>query len=91
MTRVTTEDLAWAATWLGAYEGDDGVPADAAGETDDEHVRTAQRVAEWLRAEVARRTEDAAVRDLVRRTGASPGHVRQALRRSVASADGQCA
>jgi hypothetical protein len=43
--RVTAEDLAFAADWLRAYE-----PA-----PDDDSGERAERVAEWLDAEVSRR------------------------------------
>lgn len=78
--RVTAEDLAWAATWLGAYEGYDGVPADDSPDSDDEQVQTARRVAAWLRSEVARREERAVVRSVSASTGAAPSRVRERLR-----------
>lgn len=87
--RVTVEDLEWAATWLEAYEDEDGVPAERS-TSDDEFVRTAQRVAAYLRAEVARR-EDVAVVARVRR--ARPDlpaeRVRAVVRRQRANVEGR--
>jgi hypothetical protein len=76
--RVSADDLAFAADWLDAYDGadEDGTP--------DANDDAARRVAAWLRAEIERRAEDAAVRDLVKSTGAPPTRIRSALRRSIA-------
>jgi hypothetical protein len=71
--RVTADDLAFAADWLDAYD-DEHDGGDGSG------TAAARRVRDWLRAEVARRAEDAAVRDLVKTTGATPARARAALR-----------
>lgn len=70
--RITADDLQWAATWLEEYETQEP-------ETDSAYL-TAQRVARWARQEAAKREERAAVRYIVKRTGASPQHARAKLR-----------
>ncbi len=79
MERVSIDDLAFAATWLDAHDGadEDGTP--------DENDAAARRVSAWLRAEIARREEDAAVREVAKRTGASPARARAAVRRAMSS------
>lgn len=63
--RVTADDLSWAAAWLLAYEGEDGVTAAATDtNSDDPFVRRARRVAAWLDAEVNRRQRARAHRTL---------------------------
>jgi hypothetical protein len=74
-SRVTTDDLEFAATWLDCYEGQD----------DDGNNAAAVRVAAWLRAEVARRERDADVRAVVARTGATKEQARAALARATSS------
>lgn len=69
MPRVTTDQLEKAAEWLRAYE-----PAPMEDQGD-----ACARVAEWIEAELARRAQEAAVRRIVRRTGASPARARLAL------------
>lgn len=77
--RVSADDLAFAADWMDAYDGEDmhGEPDDLA--------PAARRVAAWLRAEVARRENAiagrAAVREVATRTGMTPARAREALRR----------
>ncbi len=86
--RVSLEDLSWAAGWLLAYEGMQGVPvAGQQPEDDDEFQARARRVAAWLDAEVSRRIEDAGVRKVAKRTGVSMTRARAALRRSLAAQD----
>ncbi len=71
---VTVDDLSFAADWMEAYEGQD----------DDDNNAAAARVAAWLRAEITRRAEAAAVRKLAAETGADPARCREALRRQIA-------
>lgn len=85
--RVTIEDLHWAAGWMGAYEDDDGVPAERS-TSDDELVQRARRVMDWLDAEADRRREDADVRRVQRAAAArgrnvSTAAARAALRRTL--------
>lgn len=86
MSRVTADDLEWGAMWLETYERTEGV--------DDEAADTAERVAGWLRAEVARRREQAQVDSVVKATGASPARARATLRKirtrnTAVSSDGR--
>jgi hypothetical protein len=76
-TRVSTDDLLFAATWMEAYEG-----SEERGE--DENVPAAQRLAKYFRELAAERETRAAVTDLVRRTGASRERARAALARQMA-------
>lgn len=69
--RATVDDLRFAAEWLDAYEADPD---------DDANVAAAARAAAWLRAEVARRADAAAIRKLASQTGATPAQARRALR-----------
>ena len=71
LPRVSRDDLDFAATWLDNYEGQDD---------DDENNAAATRVSAWLRAEIARRDEDADVRRVVARTGTTRARARAALR-----------
>lgn len=73
MARVSVDDLLLAADWCEYYE------ADADGEEDRE---ACHRVARWLRAEAAKRQEDAFVRAAAQRYGVTPAKARAALRRS---------
>lgn len=73
--RVTADDLLFAADWIEAY---DGAP-------DDANNAAAARVGAWLRAEVARREEDAAVERLMKSTGADRARARRVLREVRAS------
>lgn len=77
MDRVTADNLAFAAEWLDCYDGT-GENGDVEGEA------VMHRVADWLRAEAARREEAAAVRQIVARTGHTPATVRAHLRRRIA-------
>lgn len=81
-THVSIDDLAFAADWMDTYDGrdEDGTLSD--------NDKAAQRVVVWLVAEIARRHEDAAVRDLVKKTGATPAAARAALRRAMSKGDG---
>lgn len=78
MTRVSADDLAFAADWLDAYD-DEHEGGDGSGSA------AARRVRDWLRAEVARRVESAAVRDLSGRFGIPAGEVRRRLREKTSS------
>lgn len=69
MTRVTADDLAFAAEWLDGY--------DAA--SDDDNGPSAARVADWLRAEIARREGEATVRKVAKHHGVSAARARKAL------------
>lgn len=75
---VSADDLEFAATWLDYYD-----PL-----LDEENGGRAVRVAVWLRAEIARRAEDAEVRALVAKTGAKPARARAALRRATGARKG---
>ena len=91
--RVTTEDLTWAAGWMLAYEGDDGVPAEHAEDSTDPFVLRCRRVAAWMDAEVARREREAAVRTVVRQAGLpvtakSRAAARRALARELEAQEG---
>lgn len=68
--RVSIADLEFGMTWLECYDGQE----------DDANNAAAARLIAWLRAEVVRRHEDAAVRDVVSRTGVTPARARAALR-----------
>ena len=87
--RVTIEDLEWAATWLEAYEDEDGVPAERSTSADP-YVRTAQRVAARLRAEAARRSDVAVVARVRRvRPDLPVEKVRAVVRRQRAIVEGR--
>ncbi len=73
---VSIDDLAFAATWMDAHDGGEG----------DDNQAAAERVSAWLRALIARREEDAAVRALVKETGAPATQVRLYLRRQANAA-----
>jgi hypothetical protein len=90
--RTSAEDMLHAAEWLDAYEAEDGD-----GERDhrkgpytgtDETAATMYRVADWLRAEAARRAEEALIREVTRdheqRTGRKP--TRAQVRNAIANA-----
>ena len=73
MSRVSVNDLLVAADWCEYYEG----------APDEEDTREAvHRVGRWLRAEAAKRDEDAFVRAAVQQFGVTPAEARAALRRS---------
>lgn len=75
--QVSSEDLNAAIDWLeNGYEGDDDCKA------------RLLRVAGMLRDEDARRKTDAAIRKLMRETGATRTQARRALERSLAGSDG---
>jgi hypothetical protein len=79
--RVSIDDLAFAAQWLMAYEGGSGTPVAAQEPRDDDEQQAAlRRVSAWVQAEIVRREEDAKVRVLAARTGATPARARRALR-----------
>jgi predicted transposase YbfD/YdcC len=71
-------DLELAAEWLLQYEGDGNTNAQKIEARDGVH-----RVAEWLRQEVAKRQENAAIREIVRQTDgkATPARAREILRK----------
>jgi hypothetical protein len=72
--RVSTEDLDAAIEWLETgYEGDD------------EYKARLLRVAEMLRSDDAQRKTDAAIRRLMRDTGATRQQARRALERSMSA------
>jgi hypothetical protein len=68
--RVTIEALLGAADWLRAYEIDGG-PIGEHGPGDDPRAAELLLVAEWLDAEIARRTRAAQERAVARRSGLS--------------------
>lgn len=72
--RVTTDDLSWAADWIGCFD-----PEDAA-----ENERR-DRVVAWLNAEVARREQDAVARAAAKELGRKPAEVKAAMRRKAAA------
>ena len=74
MTRVSSDDLAFAVEWLDAY---DAAPDDEA------NGAAAQRVIAWLNAEIDRRAKDAVIRDVARRKGVSTAFVRKAIARQA--------
>lgn len=63
--RPSADDLAFAATWIEAYDGDD----------DDENNDRRDRVAAWLRAMLDKDAEDAAVRRVAREFEARHGRL----------------
>lgn len=87
MAGVTVEELLGAADWLRAYEGPDGVIGDH-GAGGDERAEELLRVAAWLDAEVDRRREAAAVREIARRSGRPLPVARAAYRRHTAGTGG---
>lgn len=72
-TRVSVDDLLFAATWLEGYEGED----------DDANNEAAARVAAWLRTEVDRREEAVIVSRLIKTTGLSRAKARAIYRRNL--------
>lgn len=62
--RVTADDLGLAATWLEEYN--DGEPTEPNSDKPDEAAIVMFKVARWLRAEEARRTREARVRELTK-------------------------
>jgi len=92
-TRTTTDDLAFAAQWLLAYEGESGNPvASQDPEDDDEQQASLRRVAAWIEAEIARRAAAAHERALTREVATRHGRpvtdpdVRTAVRNSLRNA-----
>lgn len=75
MRTPSDEDLLMAAFWLEQYENDES------DETPD-RARMLQ-VAEWLNAQVSKRREDRAVRQVARQSGASLSRSREVLRRTM--------
>lgn len=71
MPRVTMDDLAFAADFLESYEAAPG---------EDENGTSAARVAVWLRSELSKRREAAAVRRVCDRRGWHPATFRNVLR-----------
>lgn len=80
MSRVTIDDLSWAAGWLLAYESEDGVPAGTDEDSDDPLVQRARRVAAWLDAEVTRRQREADITDIIKQAGGDPKNPTQRAR-----------
>ena len=70
--RVSAADLALAAEWLDSYD-------DTA-----EEAPGMYRVAEWMRAEVARREREVVIRDAAKRNNVPAKTVRRALARAAA-------
>jgi hypothetical protein len=74
--RVSRDDLELAAQWLGEYQDGNGTEEDAL---------AVYRAEAWLRAEVARRDDAAAVRQIARATGGTVAQARAALAKARAS------
>lgn len=68
--RATIDDLVTAAEWLDENDGRDG------------EQEACQRAAAFLRAEVAKRRENAAVLQVSKQTGLKPSKARDVLRRA---------
>ena len=77
-SRISANDLEWAAEWIASYdtEGDDEDGLNIAARRD--------RVAAWLNAEIARRRQDAVIREAAKQIGRKPSEVKAALRRKAA-------
>jgi 16S rRNA C1402 (ribose-2'-O) methylase RsmI len=90
--RVTVGALTFAAEWLRAYEDDHGTPIGDLDPRDvPEHAVELLRVAEWIDAEIARRTRGQTERAVAKQHGVdlsdpvSRRQVRAAVRRAASA------
>lgn len=70
-TTVNVLDLAFAAEWLRAYEGEQGITVEE-NPDQDEQTQALARVAAWLDAEVTRRKDKVVSRAVAKRVGLKP-------------------